>query len=178
MNRRRAIGSVITGLGAAAAIVPMAQAAEKSVDSINARWAAAKTFTMLVANAMPAESYDYKPTPDMRSYGELMVHIGQAQVYYAGRFSKTAVPDSLKAPKVADKASATAYLAATFDFCGAGLTGLTTADLDKPYPGRPNTPPLSGWDLILNAFIHTSHHRGYADVYLRMKGITPPTYNV
>ncbi len=181
VNRRKAIGSIVSGtavLGTAAAVAPVAEAADKGVESINARWAAAKAFTMLVADAMPAESYSYKPTPEMRSFGELMVHIGQAQVYYAGRFSKTAVPDDMKAPKEATKAAAMKYLAATFDYCGGGLTALTTADLDKAYPGRPNTPALSGWDLILNAFIHTSHHRGYADVYLRMKGVTPPTYNV
>ena len=39
-------------------------------------------------------------------------------------------------------------------------------------------PGMSGWDLVLNINIHTAHHRGYADVYLRDKGITPPTYAV
>ena len=169
---------MVAGTAAVAAVAPLAQAADKSVESINARWAAAKDFTMLVADAMPAASYDFKPTPEMRSFGEVMVHIGQAQVFYAGRMSKTAVPDEMKAPKVAEKEAAKKYLAATFDYCGAALRSATQADLDKMYPGRPNTPPTSGWDLVLNAFIHTSHHRGYADVYLRLKGITPPTYNV
>jgi uncharacterized damage-inducible protein DinB len=50
--------------------------------------------------------------------------------------------------------------------------------LNKSYPGRPNAPELTGWELVLNGFIHTSHHRGYAEVYLREKGITPPTYAV
>jgi uncharacterized damage-inducible protein DinB len=176
VNRRKAIGSIV--MGSAAAAAPLALGAEKSLESIMARANQAKTFTMLVADAMPAGSYDYKPMPEMRSFGELMVHIGQAQVFYVGRFSKTAVPDEMKAPKVAEKEAAKKYLAATFDYCDAGLATLTPADLDKMYPGRPNTPPTSGWDLLMNSFIHTSHHRGYADVYLRMKGITPPTYNV
>ena len=181
MNRRKAIGSIVTGtavLGTAAAVAQKAEAAEKGMESVMARWNQAKIFTMLVADAMPAASYDFKPTPEMRSFGEVMVHIGQAQVFYAGRMSKAAVPDDMKAPKVAEKEAAKKYLAATFDFCGAGLSAMTTADLDKMFPGRPNTPPMSGWDLVFNAFIHTSHHRGYADVYLRLKGITPPTYNV
>ena len=169
---------MVLGSAAVAATAPLALAADKDLESINARWTAAKAFTMAVADAMPADAYSYKPTPEMRSFGEVMVHIGQAQVYYAGRMSKTAVPDAMKAPKVADKEAAKTYLAQTFDYCGAALSSATNADLDKMYPGRPNTPPLSGWDLVFNTFIHTSHHRGYADVYLRMKGITPPTYNV
>ena len=177
MNRRKAIGSIVLG-SAAAATAPLASAAEKSMESVMARWNQAKIFTLQVADAMPAASYDFKPTPEMRSFGEVMVHMGQAQVFYAGRMSKAAVPDEMKAPKVAEKEAAKKYLAATFDFCGAALSTMTAADLDKLYPGRPNTPPMSGWDLVLNSFIHTSHHRGYADVYLRLKGITPPTYNV
>jgi uncharacterized damage-inducible protein DinB len=162
----------------AAATLPLAKAADQSLVSFNARWAQSKTFTMLVADAMPAESYDFKVKPEMRSFGEIMVHIGQANIYYAGRLSKTAVPDSMKAPKEVTKASAMKYLGDTFDFCGATIAALTMADLDKMFPGRPNTPPLSGWDVVMNSFIHTSHHRGYADVYLREKGITPPTYAV
>ncbi|HWE51613.1 MAG TPA: DinB family protein [Bryobacteraceae bacterium] len=165
-------------MGTAAAAAPLALGAEKSMESIMARANAAKAFTMQVADAMPAGSYDFKPVPEMRSFGEVMVHIGQAMVFYVGRFSKVAVPDDMKAPKVAEKEAAKKYLAATFDYCNAALGALTPADLDKMFPGRPNTPPMSGWDLMLNGFIHTSHHRGYADVYLRLKGITPPTYNV
>jgi uncharacterized damage-inducible protein DinB len=167
----------------AAVAAPLVSAAEmggggKALESLNARWAASKTFTMLVADAMPADSYSYKVKPEMRSFGEIMVHIGQANVFYAGRLSKTAVPDAMKAPKEATKEAAMKYLSDTFDFCGAAITALSVADLDKMYAGRPNTPSISGWDLALNAMIHTSHHRGYADVYLREKGITPPTYAV
>ena len=178
MNRRKAIGSMVLGGAAAAAVAPLAMAAEKGVESIMTRFAAAKVFTMLVADAMPADAYDFKPKPEMRGFGELMVHIGQGQVFYVARLSKTAVPDTLKAPKPIDKENAKKYLADTFDFCATTLAAQTMADLDKSYAGRPNTPSLSGWDIVLNAFIHTSHHRGYADVYLREKTLTPPTYSV
>jgi uncharacterized damage-inducible protein DinB len=177
VNRRKAIGSIVIGTAAAAA--PRAEAAEKSMESILERWNQAKIFTMQVADAMPAASYDFKPTPEMRSFGELMVHIGQAHVFYVSRLSKSAVPDELtKAPKVAEKEAAKKYLAASFDYCGTILNGLTLADLDKSYAGRPNTPSMTGWDVVFNLLIHTAHHRGYADVYLRLKGITPPTYSV
>jgi uncharacterized damage-inducible protein DinB len=176
LNRRKAIGSIVAA--SAVAVAPLAKAADKANESIMARWNQSKVFTMQVADAMPADSYDFKPKPEMRGFGELMVHIGQAQVFYVSRLSKSAVPDELKAPKPIDKESAKKYLAATFDFCGTTLAAMTAADLDKSFAGRPNTPSLSGWDVVMNAVIHTAHHRGYADVYLREKGITPPTYNV
>jgi hypothetical protein len=37
---------------------------------------------------------------------------------------------------------------------------------------------MSGLDLLLNAMVHTAHTRGYSDMYLRNKGVKPPTYQV
>ena len=39
-------------------------------------WQMAKEFTLAVAEAMPAESYDFKPTPEQLTFGRLMTHIG------------------------------------------------------------------------------------------------------
>src|SRR5271165_2959218 len=97
-------------IGTAAAATPLAKGAEKGMESVMARWNQSKIFTMQVADAMPAASYDYKVTPEMRSFGEVMVHIGQAHLFYVSRLSKTAVPDDLKAPKVAEKEAAKKYL--------------------------------------------------------------------
>jgi uncharacterized damage-inducible protein DinB len=174
MNRRNIIQSAVLG----AVAVPMAVAGEKDITVFAARWEKAKVFTLKVADAMPAESYAFKPQPEMRGYGELMQHIGSGNVFYISRFNRGEIPDALNPPKEFDQETTKKYLTDTFDFC-AGLIGkLTEADLDKAYPGRPNTPSQTGWDWLLNGFIHTSHHRGYADVYLRSKGIVPPTYNV
>jgi uncharacterized damage-inducible protein DinB len=171
---------MMAGAAVAAVTSKTAQAADGANTSMMARWNQSKVFTMQVADAMPEGSYDFKPQKEMRGYGELMVHIAQANVFYLSRMAKSGVPDSLKAPKPTEitKASAQKYLADTFDFCASVLSPLSAADLDKSYAGRPGTPAMTGWDLVFNVFIHTAHHRGYADVYLREKGITPPTYNV
>ena len=62
-----------TAAGGRRRTAPLARAAEKGIDSIMARWNKSKVFTMQVADAMPADSYDFKPKPEMRGYGELMV---------------------------------------------------------------------------------------------------------
>jgi uncharacterized damage-inducible protein DinB len=177
MNRRNAIKS--GALGAAAAVAaPLASAAEKDLEVLSTRWAKAKTFTLKVADAMPADSFDLKPKPEMRGYGELIAHIGSGNMFYFSRFNKGEMPDNLTPPKVFDKETVKKYLSDSFDFCAGLLSKMSTADLDKSYPGRPNQPAQSGWDWVLNGFIHTAHHRGYAEVYLREKNIVPPTYSV
>ncbi len=35
---------------------------------------------------------------------------------------------------------------------------------------------LTGRQLVLGMFVHTAHHRGKAEVYLRANGIKPPDY--
>jgi uncharacterized damage-inducible protein DinB len=177
MHRRNAIKS--GALGAAAAVsAPLALAAGKDIGVLSDRWSKAKTFTLQVADAMPADAYDFKPKAEMRGYGELIAHIGGGNVFYFSRFNKGEVPDNLTPPKVFDKEAVKKYLSDTFDFCGGLIGKMATADLDKSYPGRPNQPAQSGWDWVLNGFIHTAHHRGYAEVYLREKNITPPRYSV
>ena len=37
---------------------------------------------------------------------------------------------------------------------------------------------MTGLDILLNTMVHTAHARGYIDMYLRAKGITPPEYSV
>lgn len=176
MNRRKAIQRVVAG--AAAAMAPGARAAGKDLEVFLARWEKAKSFTLQVAGAMPAESYGFKPKPEMRAYGQLLQHLATNNAFYISRFKAGDIPDSLLPSEKLDKESVKRTVAESFDFCAAVLKGIGEADLDKQYPGRPNTPPQTGWDWVLHAFIHTAHHRGYAEVYLREKGITPPRYSV
>jgi len=35
---------------------------------------------------------------------------------------------------------------------------------------------LPGREILLAMYVHVAHHRGQAEVYLRDKGITPPSY--
>lgn len=175
MNRRTAIRSLVAGSAAAAAREARADATAMEV-FLN-RWDKAKAFTLQVADAMPAEGYAFNPKSELREYGKLMQHIAANNAFYISRF-KGGLPDSMKPPEQSDKETTLKYMTASFDYCAGVLKALTEKDLGQSYPGRPNQPPQSGWDWVLHAFIHTAHHRGYAEVYLREKGITPPRYSV
>ena len=80
-----------------------------------------------------------------------MQHIGSGNTFYMSRFNKGETPDSLIPPKVFDKETTQKYLTETFDFCAGLIRNLNDADLDKAFPGRPNTPSMTGWDWLLNA---------------------------
>jgi|GEM_PF-672481 len=177
MNRRAIIGSAVIG-AAAAATAGIAGAADDKKDSavgiLAAHWRKSKALTLKVAEAMPAEDYDYKPFADARPFGGELQHLGQAEGYYLGRFGKSSAP---AAPKNDTGKEATVkYLTAVFDWSISVVEQLTDADLTRSFAGR--GPAMTGLDLLYEAMIHTAHTRGYAEMYLRNKGIVPPTYDV
>src|SRR6188768_4277674 len=75
-------------------------------------WRMAKEFTLAVAEAMPAESYDFRPTPGQMTFGRLMTHIGaQNSNSCAVATGTVALPE----PATQDKTTAIKYLTETFD---------------------------------------------------------------
>lgn len=74
------------------------------------------------------------------------------------------------------------YLTELFDWSIGVVRQLTPGDLDAVQGGPARSgargPAMTGLDLLLNAMVHTAHTRGYADMYLRNKGVKPPTYQV
>jgi uncharacterized damage-inducible protein DinB len=138
-------------------------------------WKNTKAYTLAVAEAMPAESYDFKPTPEEMSFSGQMIHIGHANyAWFAGVLGeKRTIAD----PKKDDKTTVVAYLRDTFDYCIAALDRITLSQLNQSLPGVGGRDSGSGRDALLNMYMHVAHHRGQAVVYLRLKGITPPDYH-
>ncbi len=174
MNRRTAMRSV--GLiGGVAASMRLASAADKEIEILVAHWKKSKALTLKVAEAMPEENYDYKPFPEARTFGGELVHLGQAEGHYLGMFGKGAAPSAPSGNVT--KAATISYLTALFDW-SIGIVGeLSTADLTKTF-GNGRGAPMTGLDLLYQAMIHTAHTRGYVEMFLRNKGIVPPTYSV
>lgn len=175
MNRRKAMGSVAVGV-AAAASVRVARAADAEIETLVGHWRKSKDFTLKVAQAMPAENYDYKPFADARPFGGELQHLAQAEGFYLGLLGKNGRAPA--APRGdTSKATTIKYLTEVFDWSIGVVGQLTSADLTKTFSaGR--GPSMTGLDALYGAMIHTAHTRGYGEMYLRNKGVTPPEYDV
>ncbi len=162
---------------AAAATVQVARAADSQVDILVGHWKKSKALTLKVADAMPAENYDFKPFPEARAFGAELQHLGQAEGFYLGRLGKGAAPAAPKADT--SKAATVKYLTELFDWSISVVGQLTEADMTKAFgtPGGKQA-PVPGLELLYQAMIHTAHTRGYGEMYLRMKNVTPPNYDV
>lgn len=150
-------------------------------DSLVKHWKTTEDFTVAVAKMMPADSYGFKPVPAELSFGQLMVQIGAANLNacaLASGMTGPAVPQNLSAALKdekleVEKDAAVQFLTDTFDFCNKAVASMTPEKLDAVV-GK--TRKMTGYEWLWSYFTHTAHHRGQAEVYLRVKGLTPPPY--
>jgi len=174
MNRRKALGSMVAGAAATAATVGIVKAADTEIETLVGHWKKSKALTLKGAEAMPAEFYDFKPFPEARAFGAEQQHLGQAEGFYLGRLGKGMAP---AAPRNDITKDATMkYLTALFDWSIGVVGQLTSADLTKTFGDGKQA--ATGLELLYQAMIHTAHTRGYGEMYLRIKGVVPPTYDV
>lgn len=162
------LGLAIAGLF----IAPMFAADEAAAPSkfqqeFLKHWTTAKDLATAVADAMPADGYSFKPNPEEMSFGEQIVHIAGANYTYCST-RLTGAKSPFQKPATIDKPTAMKVLADSFDYCTEAISGVK--DLDAP--GK----PMSAREVMLGVYGHMAHHRGQAEVYLRVKGIKPPQY--
>ena len=145
-------------------------------------WKTSGEFTLAVAKAMPAESYDFRPTPEEMTFGQLMVHIAGANLgacANAGGLTKPELPPKIAAyakdtKQNVDRETAISFLTDSFDFCNKAVGAITLERMHTVV--GPAARNLTALEWQWSYFTHTAHHRGQAEVYLRLKGIKPPDY--
>ena len=135
-------------------------------------WKTARELTLAVADAMPAENYDFKPNPEEMSFGEQIAHIAQANGSYCSRMSNGKSP--ITKPDGYAKPTVMKLLGDSFDYCSEIITSLSDDQLGELR--GPEGKQVSVRELTLGALMHMAHHRGQTEVYLRLKNIKPPTY--
>jgi len=130
-------------------------------------------FTLKVAEAMPAESYDFKLTPPQMSFGGQLTHLAQGLDFFLSPFSGRKPSEAKPASK--SKADVIAFVKASFDNALEHASAVKPEQLSATFNTEEG--PRTGLDLLLGALDHTTHHRASAEMYLRAKGITPPQYD-
>jgi uncharacterized damage-inducible protein DinB len=143
-------------------------------------WQISKQFTLDVANAMPADQYSFKPSPEEMTFGEQMIHIAESNVFRFNQISGIQPPfqfDPAKQPG-SDKQTVLKLMEQSFDYVIDVLPKIMPEQSQRTWhiPSWKGRNDPDGRAMILNMFVHTAHHRAQCEVYMRVKGITPPQY--
>src|SRR5262245_10003995 len=124
------------------------------------------------ADLMPAENFAFKPTPAVRSFGELLGHIANANFAICATAKGEKSPATQDFEKNTEKAALVKALSDAFAYCD-GVYKMADASLTAKAEMFGMTMTRMGW-----AFMNVTHdnlHYGNVITYLRLKGITPPS---
>jgi uncharacterized damage-inducible protein DinB len=139
-----------------------------------ADWQGQKEQFVGLADAMPADKYDYKSTPAQRSFGEQVMHVVQVNGFLYGTLgAKTPAPAINQMAKTKDEVMTA--LRQSMDYGEAIVKEFSDAQLNErvappPFMG----PQASRLRLIYGSMQHTQDIYGQMVVYVRLNGIVPP----
>lgn len=134
----------------------------------------ARNNTLGAITAMPADKFNYKPTPDQMTFAHLVVHIIGSNNSNCAKVADVAPPKVEEAKETDSKDKLLAAATASFDFCAEALGKMDDSKLGDTvelFGGRQGPRSMialglaSGW----------ADHYGAAAMYLRLNGILPPS---
>ncbi len=176
---RLAVICSVVALAASACAAPPAPAPEPPPpstavrDSLRSAFDTASTYVTRAAEQVPEARYSYRPTPEVRTLGELFAHIAQANNMICGASSGQAAPEATAA-EAPTKADIQKALADSVAFCQAAFDAV-----DDTAGGE----PLRLFDAIdstrLGALAfntaHLMEHYGNVVTYMRLNKMVPPS---
>jgi uncharacterized damage-inducible protein DinB len=147
-------------------------------DSVRSSWNGVKRNIKESAELMPEENYSFKPTPDVRSVGEILAHVAGASYEFCASAKNEAAPfaeDSFEG-KMTTKAQIVKVTNDALAYCDGAFTALTDANageaVRQPFGGTNKTTRISS---LVGQIGHDNEHYGNLVTYFRLKGLVPPS---
>jgi hypothetical protein len=137
-------------------------------------YAAQKDNLLKTAEIMPGDLYQYKPTPDVRTFARVVNHVTEAQVRGCGAVNGTPPAERMKTPAdTADKATIVAGLKTSFAECDKAYGSTTDANFTELLSVGPAKRTRAG--VLWGNVSHDNEQYAGLSMYLRLKGLAPPT---
>lgn len=166
MNTRLVCLAVALTASAARAQIPASHVTESKQ-----RYESIRDNLHKAADSMPEENYGFKPTAEIRSFAELIAHVADAQTGICG--AAAGKPKRGAAAGKTGKTELVNALRESSAACDAVFEGTTEANSANPASmGAMKTSRLG---LLEYNTMHDAEEYGYLAVYMRLKGVVPPT---
>ncbi len=155
--------SLAIGLFLAFASACLGQAPKSTAATVRGNFTYVDRKILAMAKDFPEDKYDYRMKPEMRSFGEVIVHITSGIVYAgkAGRGEKASW-DEIDPKGYTTKASVVALLEKSIADSEATLKSLPDDSFAKT---------IEPWDDVTE---HSAEHYGLLVAYYRANGMVPP----
>jgi uncharacterized damage-inducible protein DinB len=142
--------------------------------TVRTSWNTVKRYVAASAEKMPEASYGFKPTPEVRSFGELVGHLANEHYLLCAPLKGEANPMAkVDFEKTTAKADLVKAINDSNAYCDAAYAAVKdeTKTVTAFSPTRRDTP----FRVMLLNVTHDNEHYGNMITYLRIKGIVPPS---
>jgi|SRR5581483_8254268 len=123
------------------------------------------------AQEMREEDYSFQPTPEIRTFGQLVAHIAEAQAHYCSMAEGSHT--QFNASSRTTKADLIAALEESNKTCDAAYSNLNDSNMSTTVGSGARS--HSKLALLYGNIAHDNEEYGYMAVYLRLKNQTPPS---
>jgi hypothetical protein len=163
------------GVIAAIAASPLSAQSPASglAQELVATWERTAANMIDVAEVMPEERYDFKPTPEVRTFREQLVHVAGTVQRFIDSADGTK-SESEPAQKTMTKAEVVQLLTEKFQAGKARIGALTDAQMVEPVKFPFGDRMLSRYGFWMGPIQDATDHYGQLVIYLRLNGIVPP----
>jgi hypothetical protein len=140
---------------------------------VQAAYNRVKSNLLKAAEKMPEADFQYKPTPDIRTFARVVNHVTEAQSHTCSALNGTAFDPKAVPSDTADKATVIAGLTASFSACDKAYGALSDATITEVLTLGPVKRSRIG--LAWGNVSHDNEQYAELSTYLRLKGLVPPT---
>ena len=168
-----AIGFALVPAALAAQGAAPAAGANAATQAVKGQFGMIKGVVARTAEKVPEELYSFKPTPEVRSLGQLIGHIADAQFMMCAAAAGEKAPQSGIEKNFNSKAQLSKALADSSAYCDqviAGMNDTKGMEIVQFFTGP--TPRLH---VLTFNIAHSYEHYGNLVTYMRLKGIVPPS---
>jgi uncharacterized damage-inducible protein DinB len=131
------------------------------------------------AENMPADEYAFRPTPQVRTFAQIIGHVVDANFFFCSQAAGEKSPATAEYEQITDKAALVKVLNDSLVYCDRVYAATTDVNFIQSMQiahvvGTGSTNTVRGAVLMYN-ITHNNEHYGSLAVYMRLKGHVPPS---
>ena len=168
---RSVVVVVLSILGTAAAAAAQPSFPPTSfLTPAKATWESTRNLVIGIVEVMPEDKYDFKPTPNVRTFRDNVIHLVAENYIFFGRVAGENLGNPAQNLKSRDELIKA--LRESYDYGAKVWAGLTVAKALEMIEVRDQK--VQRWSGILGAIQDNMNHYGNLVIYIRLNGLVPP----
>jgi len=136
-------------------------------------WESTRALVLGLADIIPEDKYDFRPTPAVRTFREILIHLIGENYTFFSRVSGDNLGSNTRFDALRSRAEIMKALQESYDYGARVWEGLTEEKALEMVAGRGGQ-QVQRWAAILGVIHDNMNHYGNLVVYVRLNGMVPP----